>query len=399
MRFLFLLVLLSPLLAIAGNAPAGAPCSNPNQCLSHTCSQKRCAPSTDYPAGIGGFCSTNGTCKSKNCVRSKCEAPKEEKKTSSTKGGGSTRSAPDDDEDEEEAPKAKEPEPLPEPTPCSEDLLATIYKGDKSRTHQFYARDNCKYPPEVLAKAKKLFLDGYGYNFAITLSTVHNATPEQLDCAIKHYDLAKKGSFDVPRLCMGKKELIACADELAPLFIKFEEMKPEMAKDQAEIACEKREPAVIARAKPLLIEKYGHFDHICDTIEKATPEQVECVKREYVITTNNRTKYDSFTLRGVCETDPATWSCYFDLLEGVLKEKSTDDRFRSSIASACKGATPEDLALAKQIFSEGLWTGYFPSLLDGIHDLKPEKRACLKKNYKSMPYKDSFYLPKVCDKK
>lgn len=394
MRFVFLLVLLSPLLATAGNAPAGAPCSNPNQCLSHTCSQKRCAPSTDYPAGLGGFCSTNGTCKSKNCVRSKCEAPKEEKKTSSSSTGGGSPSTPrdDDEEEETEAPKAKEPEPLPEPTPCSEDLIATVYKGDNSRTHQFYARDNCKYPPEELEKAKKLFLDGYGYNFAITLSTVHNATPEQLACAIKHYDKRKNGRFDVPHLCLQKNALIACTEELTPL------LKDEM---QAQIACERRSPEVISKTKPIFLEKkYGDsFDNIADTVEKTTPEQLECVKRDFAYRSNGFTKYVPFTQLGVCLHDPPAIDCYFDLLGGIVNDTSSDERFRSSLDSECTHSGAEAFALAKQM-GRGTRTSWeYLRLVSDIDDMKPEQQACVAKlKLSKLPEKDRNidYLRKTC---
>jgi hypothetical protein len=395
MRFLLLLVLLAPLLAKAGDLPAGAGCSNPNQCLSKMCSQHRCAPSGDHPSGLGGVCTSNGHCKSHYCQQGRCAAKVEKAKGSSPSGGG--KRAPAEEEDDEAEVKAPTPEPLPEPTPCSEDLIATIYKGNAaSRASQFAARDNCRHKPETLALAKKLFLDGYGYNFSVTLRTVHEATPEQLACAQKHYDKQKNGTFEVPGLCLKPGALIACTDELTSLFLA--DMKPDMARSQAQIECERRAPAVVATAKPLFVAKYGDFGQICTTVEKATPEQLECVKRDYEILSVGRTKYESFTLKGVCLRDAKTWGCYFDLFEGVLKEKSSDDRFRVSIEETCARTDPEDIALAKQILATG-YTGWFPRLADDIHDLKPEKRACLKKHLAQMTSKDGLRLPKECEKK
>jgi hypothetical protein len=401
MRFAFLLLVLSPLLATAGNAPAGAPCTNPNQCLSHTCSQKRCAPSTDYPAGIGGFCSTNGTCKSKNCVRSKCEPPKEEKtKTSSTKGGGSTRAAPDDEEEEEaEAPKAKEPEPLPQPTPCSEDLLATVYKSmNGSRAAQFHAHDECTHnTPEVLEQAKKLFLDGYGYNFAHTVSAVKEGTPEQLACAKKNYDKAKKGRFDIPNLCLQPSAVIACADDLSPSVFKD--------KDDAKDECKKRSPAVIAEAKKMYLEKYGDsFRNIADILEKARPDQVECLKRDYEFRTEGRAKYQGFAMQGVCERPPEVITCYFELFDNEMKEQRYDYRARDSAEAICRRTDEKDvesLALAKLLRKVG-FTVEFTRLVNDMTSLAPQHRACLKKQALAgkLPEKgqdkERFDLPKAC---
>lgn len=383
MRFFFLVVLLAPLFAFAGSSPAGAACNNPNQCVSKICSSKRCAPSTDHPGGVGAVCTVNGHCKSRNCKGGSCAAPKEEKKTSSTTGGGSRSTSSDDDEEEEaETPKAKEPEPLPEPTPCSEDLLATIYKGDKSRTHQFYARDNCKYPPAEVEKAKKLFLDGYGYNFAITLSTVHNATPEQLACAIKHYDKAKNGRFDVPHLCLQKADLLKCTEDLTPI------LKDEM---QAQIACERRSPDTIAKTKPILLEKkYGDsFDNIADTVEKTTPEQLECVKRDFAYRSNGFTKYVPFTQLGVCLREPPVIECYLELLGGIVNDTSSDERFRSSLDSECAHSSPEAFELAREL-GRGTRTSWeYLRLVSDINDLKPEQRACVKKlKLSKLPEKD-----------
>lgn len=216
MRIVVLLSLMLSSLVHAGK-PTGAYCEKSNECTSKRCFEKYCRPDSNHPGGLGAICEADSHCVSKHCAVRKCGPAKEVKapKSSPKTGGGGSREV--EEEEVEEKPAAPVEQPLPAPTPCSEELMATVYKAKAGqRTYLFYAHDACaRNAPEVIARAKELFLAGYGRNFGVTCRTVKEATPEQLACAKKSYDKDRDPKsprdFDVPSLCLQPKELIACA--------------------------------------------------------------------------------------------------------------------------------------------------------------------------------------------
>jgi hypothetical protein len=370
-----LLPLLFSSLAFAGSSPTGTPCEKSNECVSLRCFAHVCRPDNAHPGGLGALCEGDGQCVSKNCLGSKCGPPKEKASSSgSTRRGGSRDSA-----------RAKDPEqpsepveaPLPEPTPCSEDLLATVYK-DKAgeRAYRFYAADEClNFRPEVIAAAKELFSAGYGRNFGVTLRTVKEATAEQLTCAKqaydKHRDRKSPSDFGVPLLCLQPQEVIACVHDLEATVFKGDE-------SQAKLECDRRAPATIATAKELFAKGYGpSFANLCEVLEKATPEQLECTKRDYEFLTAGRTKFAYFSLRGPCLRRSEVMACYFELMGLETPERQYDDRNRTNLENECANLTAEDIALSK--FLRGLgYTQGIESIADTVRTAKPARRACVK---------------------
>ena len=282
--------------------------------------------------------------------------------------------------------------------------MATIYKEKAgSRAALFHAHEACKYyAPEVIAVAKGLFAEGYGGNFGITLRTAKEATEAQLACAKKSYqktsDPKSRPDFRVPSLCLQKQELIACTQDLASTVFKGDE-------SDAKTECARRAPSVITAAKALFLGgQYGDsFRNICDVIETATPEQLECTRRDYEFITEGRTKYGGgFVLRGPCKGDPARIDCYFALMGVETKALQYNDRNRASIEDICGNATPESIALTRAMRGLG-FNQWISSMLDVIRNAKPAQRECLK-HLKAANVTDaekadsSFRLPKACSK-
>jgi len=400
MQIVLLSLLLSSLIQ-ADRLPTGARCEKSNQCVSRTCGGNHvCRPDSAHPGGLGALCEGDQHCLSKNCQGVSCGPPKGVKTGSgssgSKRGGGGKAEAP------EEKSSTPVEEPLPTPTPCSEDLMATVYKEKAGeRAYLFYADDNCtRFAPEIIARGKEVFAAGYGRNFGVTLTTLKEATAEQLACAKKAYDKARDpkypADFQVPSLCLQPQEVIACAQDLATAVFKGDE-------SQGKMECTRRAPAVIATAKAMFAAGYGtSFANLCDVIEKATPEQLACSKRDYELITAGRTKYSGFSLGGVCTRAQAVMDCYFALMSTETKERQYDDRNRSNIEDQCVSMSREDVTLARSMRALGFTQGIY-SIASGVQGVKPVKRACLQK-LKPAQVTDAektdsrFRLPNACAK-
>ncbi len=396
MRTAVPLLLLSSLVHASG-APTGASCVKSNECASKRCFEKYCRPDSDHPGGLGAICEANSHCVSKYCQGRKCGPPKESKVTPTSKPRGGREIV----DTEEEKPSAPVEEPLPAATPCSEDLMATVYKEKAGvRASLFYARADCRYPPETIARAKELFAAGYGRNFSGTLRTVKEATPDQLACAKKAYDkkrdLKSPDHFNVPSLCLQPQEIIACAQDLAAAVFKGDE-------SDGKRECERHAPAVISTAKAMFIEGYGDsFSNIAEIFETATPEQFACARRDYDFVTAGRTKYAGFSLRGPCVKEAAVMDCYFELMSTETKERQYDNRNRGDIVDLCASATPEDIALDKAVRALGFTQGIF-YIGDSVRGAKPGQRECLKRLKPSKVTDEektdaNFRMPKACSK-
>jgi hypothetical protein len=399
MRIAVLPSLLLSSLVFAGNSPTGAPCEKSNECVSIRCFSHVCRPDSRHPGGLGALCEGDQHCLSKRCLGSKCGPPKEVKASSAPKRSGGHREVPAEETVEEPSEPAEAP--LPAPTPCSEDLMATVYKEKAGvRAYLFYAEDDCThFTPEVLERAKALFTAGYGRNFGVTLRTTKEATAEQLACAKKAYDKGRDPKsprdFVVPSLCLQPQDVIACVNDLASTVFKGDE-------SQAKLECTRRAPAVIATARAMFLEGYGSFSIICDVLEKATPEQLACAKRDYEFVTAGRTKFAYFSLRGPCVRAPALMDCYFELMSAEPKERQYDDRNRGNVEDACISASAEDVALAKAVRALGFKQG-IAWIAGTVKTAKPEQRACLKQ-LKPAKVTDGektdarFRMPKACTK-
>jgi hypothetical protein len=403
MRMLLSLLLLSSL-AHAGSKPTGASCDKSNECVSKRCFERVCRPDSAHPGGLGALCEGDTHCVSKHCAGHKCAAPQESRGSGGSKGKGGAREQVAEDSAAEpvSAPVSAPAEaPLPEPTPCSEDLMKTIYKDKaKVRAYLFYAADHCRFPPESIARARELFAAGYGRNFGATLNTAHRATPEQLACAKKEYDKKRDDKsprdFHVPSLCLQPRELIACAQDLAAAVFKGDV-------GDGKLECERRSPAVIATAKEMFLAGFGDsFSNICDILESATPEQIDCSKRDYEFKTAGRTKEAGYNLSGACSRDPAVMHCYFELLGAEPPERQYEDRVRSNIEGVCLSATVEQVALARSLRALGYTQGMF-WITRAIQQAGPEQRACLEHLKASAVTQaektdSSFRMPRACAK-
>lgn len=399
MRIAVLSSLLLATFAHAGRAPTGAPCEKSNECVSKSCGGSHvCRPDSAHPGGLGALCEGDSHCVSERCLGRFCGPPKETRASPSPGGQRGNRT-----QDERSPPTRAAPveEPLPEPTPCSEDLMATVYqeKAGVDAYLRYADRDCANFTPEVIAKGKELFSAGYGRNFGVTLTTVKDATAEQLACAKKQYDKDRNPTsrmdFEVPSLCKLSKDLISCTDDLTAAVFKGDSSR-------AKMACKEHAPEVIAGARAMFVEGYGDFGALADLIEKVTPEQLSCIKRDYEFITAGRTKYGGISLSGLCKRKPEAIACYFELMSIETKERQYDDFNRSHLEGECGSLTTDDIALTKAMRALG-YTQSARSIASTLGGSKPERRACLKKLKPAQVSEaektdPNFRTPKACAK-
>lgn len=405
-RAVLVLLVALPCLA-ADKRPVGASCDKSIECKTDRCSQHRCAPSNNAPQAEGSICENNLQCLTRNCVNKRCgpRIDTSASKTKSTSRGAAVVERRE--ESEEEAPVIPALPPLPPATACTDDLMSTVYAAATDRDMaQRYAYLDCENNSgEALTQAKELSKAGYGYNFEVTLKTLKSATAEQLTCAKKEYDKARDKKyprdFQVPSICLQSSAVQACRDDLAATVYKDEKSRNGiLATAQAE--CQKRSPEIIARAKALFEAGYGttNFSGICNELERATPAQVECMKRDYDLNSNRKTVYESFSRKRICERSQVAIDCYFDFLGTFYPEAQfTNDRLRSNVESYCAASPTPDLALMKKLRAAG-YKQDATRFIEPLGKLTPEQKSCVLKGAAKAPDAEkantSFSVPKQC---
>ncbi|MGV3624030.1 MAG: hypothetical protein ACO1OB_24645 [Archangium sp.] len=402
-RCALLLVVVSSF-AFAGNKVVGSGCESSNECKTIRCVAHRCAPTSNYPQQEGSICEINGHCLSHNCANKRCGPKVKAASTTSTpsrKPAAKKAVAQQQDEEEE----VEEAPPLPARTPCTDDLIASgVYADVKEPDTQLrYASSACHAGrPDELARAKELFLAGYGRNFGVTLRVMKASTAEQLACAKKEYDKRKdaksKRDLDVPLICRESSEVQRCTEDLQAKVFKDEKS------DRAKNVCKERSAEVIARALELFNDGYAptNFEQLCAAVETVTEDQLECMRREYDLRTNNKANYESFLLYPVCERDVPTTDCYFEFLDAFYAdEQYTDSRLRSTIESYCRDEPKPDMALLKKIRDAGFTQAPY-EWISPTRKLTPAQKSCVEKWLKKAADKEKttrgFYPPKECSK-
>jgi hypothetical protein len=262
----------------------GVACKWPSECESGKCSFGKCAASgggsTKGSAGVA--CSWPSECASGNCSFGVCKG---DAKGKSAPSGSGARGAPEEPVAEEQP--AYE-EPVPEPTDCSRDLMAAVFK-DKADSPAYlriadkYCRD---YTSAQLSQAKEIYALGYKDNISDVLKTIASASPAELACVKKEFEAMPKDkwrltSFEVRASCRARVDASPCATDLMATVYK-EKKDLKLWTDYAERDCKKNTPEQIAAAKTLFTAGYGvSFSGLIRELARATPEQVDCGKAEW----------------------------------------------------------------------------------------------------------------------